>query len=215
MNTPEPNLNNDAELAAMDDPEFQHILGDLLEAIERGEPAAFDRYAKQHPRYAPALLQTALYALPASARMQEEGSSAADPAVTKGILAAMNQLGITPAKSILAVRKDLGWSIGELAKRLFIPGHLALKLERGQIITWSERLTTKLAEAMQTTRDHAEAILQITAGNFSTEAAAFSAEGDPDVAVVAKNRQETFDFDEALGKAHLTPEQAEHWKAGK
>jgi len=215
MNTPDPNTHNDADLAVMDDPEFQHILGDLLEAIERGETAAFDGYARQYPRYAPALLQTALYALPASARMQEEASSAEDPAVTKGILAAMNALGITPAKSILATRKDLGWTIAELAKRLFIPVQLALKLERGQILTWSERLTTKLAEVMETTREQAEAILQITAGNFSAEAAAFSAEGDPDVAVVAKNRQETFDFDEALGKAQLTPEQAEHWKTGK
>ncbi len=215
MNTPDPNTNNDADLAVMDDPEFQYILGDLLEAIERGETAPFDRYARQYPRYAPALLQTALYALPASARMQEEASSAEDPAVTKGILAAMKALGITPAKSILAARKDLGWSVGELAKRLLIPVRLALKLERGQIITWPERLTTKLAEVMETTRDHAEAILQITAGNFSTEAAAFSAEGDPDVATVAKNRQETFDFSEALDKEPLTPEQAACWKAGK
>jgi hypothetical protein len=214
MNRHNPDMTDDIDLKVVEEPEFRRILGDLLEAMEQGDTAAFDRYARQHPAYAPALLQAALCALPASERMREEADLEPDTAVAAGIQAAMKELGIAPGRTILAMRSDLGLSLGELARRLLIPARAALKLERGQIARWPERLATKLAEALQTTWAEAEAILQTTSGNFSMEAAAYSADGDPDVAVAAKNRQVTFDFEEALAMEQLTPEQAEFWKAG-
>lgn len=199
----------------MDDPEFRHILGDFLEAVERGEPAAFDRYANLYPRFAPALMQVALYAFPAEARRRTETTSGQDPAVAAGIQLAMNALGIASAKNLLAVRNDLKWSLGDLARHLLIPASVALKIERGQITTWPDRLTSRIAEVMDTTQQYAEAILRATAGNFRTEAAAFSAEGDPDIATVTQRRQETFDFEDVLAKERLTPEQIAYWKVGR
>lgn len=214
MNPQEFDASFDAKPDMANDPEFRRILADLLESVAGGEPAAFDRYAKQYPRYAPALLQAALYAVPIEARMRIEAAPEHDSAAAAGISAAMSSLGISPPKTVLDSRKALGWSLGDLARRLLLPDRIALKIERGQIATWPIRLTEKLAEALETTQEYADAVLTETAGNFRTTAAAFSAEGDPEVATVGQRRQETLDFDEALSMERLTPEQAAYWKAG-
>jgi len=212
MNIHDPDANYDADLSLLDEPEFRHILGDLLEAVEQGETAAFDRYARQFPNYAPALLQTVLYAQAAEERMRHDVVTEPDPAVDAGIQAALTSLGIAPAKTLLAARTDRGWTLAELARRLMVPARLTLKLERGQIVRWPERLAARLSETMETTREYAESVLQATAGSFRMEAAAYSACGDPDVAAVAQSRRETFDFEEVLASESLTPEQAEFWK---
>ena len=213
MSTQDFNTSFDADADPMDDSEFRSILAEFLQAMHGGEAAAFDRFAKQYPHYAPALLQVGFFAAPIEARMQTEAAQEHDTSVANGIKAAIVSLGIAPARTILETRKARGWSLGDLARRLLLPSKLTLKIERGQIGTWSLRLAERLAEVLETAREDADAILMATAGSFRREAAAFSAEGDPEVETIGKRRQETLDFDEALSQESLTPEQAAYWKA--
>ena len=123
--------------------------------------------------YAPALLQVGFFAAPIEARMQTETAHEHDTAAANGIKAAMISLGISPTRTIFETRKALGWSLGDLSRRLLLPNGLTLKIERGQIGTWSLRLAERLAEALETAREDADAILRATAGSFRREAAAF------------------------------------------
>lgn len=219
-----------------DDPEFRRILADLLEAMEEGKPAAADRIAREHPAHAPALLQSALYAEAAASRMRNLGDSVPDSVAEAGMRAAFRRLGFVPSEisetdsnsaprpagigdglppqSLLAARQDRGWSLAELARRLSLPAGMVLKLEQGRIVSWPERLAARLADALETTRERAESILTATGGSHRAGALAFSASGDPEVAAVQRNRRETLDFEEALAKERLTPEQAAIWREG-
>ncbi len=189
MNTHEVGPEYNAELDVMQEPEFRRILGDLFDAIDQGEPTAIDRLARQHPRYAPALLLSAMHGMPADARARSIVVSAEDAAAAAGIQAAMNALGIASLESesteagsvveereagarsgakspltVLIARKERGWTLAELARRLLLPNGLVLKLERGQIVTWPRQLAARLAEALDSTPLVADSILRATAG---------------------------------------------------
>jgi transcriptional regulator with XRE-family HTH domain len=202
------------------DDAFERIRLEFIAEHEAGRAPTLYDYAARYPNYAAALADFILdYLRMENAAVRTAPADAASPAAERALERALAGIVATaPAAQALALadwRKERGWSLGELARRLLLPVSLALKIERGQIVTWPGRLAEKLAEAMGATPEQAEAALRATAGNFRAEAAAFFADGDPDVATVAQRRRETFAFDEALSRERLTPEQAAYWKAGR
>ncbi len=228
MNVPNHPSSNDSNTSTdafdrslIDEPEYTVALDELLEGLETEDTTAYDRTARRYPRYAAPLLEAALIALPAERRVREAAAAYADApaevtaAVEAGIGAARRELGLATgtALTIADARKERGWTVGELARRLHLSSLLATKIDRGQMTTWSERLTRAVAEAFETTRDAAGAMLTATAGNFRAPAAsAYSAEGAPDAALVAQRRREGLDFETELTKDRLTPEQAAYWR---
>jgi hypothetical protein len=197
----------------------------FIEEHEAGRTPALEAFVARYPKYARELTDFILDHLRtknAVARMVVAESPS--PYAVAAVNRALASLGIASqsstatehsfsAQPLNEVRNARNWSLGELARHLLLPNNVALKLERGQIISWTNRLREKVAEVLAVSQEQAEAILHTTAGNFRNPAAAFSAEGDPDIATVNERRQERFDFTDLLSKEQLTPEQSAFWNA--
>jgi hypothetical protein len=208
----------------LDEPEYKLALDLLLTRLSDSEPEAYERTARAFPRFAAPLLDAALRNRTAEARLSQNADavpdSAARHATSAGIAAAFRDLGLTaittdekPVLVFSDARKASGWNLAETSRRLHLPTSLVLLLERGQITTWTEKLTDTIAAVFETTREQAEKMLQASAGNYRSVAAAYSAQGDPDTTQVSQNRQQARDFAAELEKAHasLTPEQRQYW----
>jgi len=216
----------------LDEPLYETALDELLLAMESGEGGAYDRVARRYPRYAAPLLDAVLIVLPAEQRLREDKAEYTTEfiaAADAGIAAARSQLGLTraasasvllrePAVSVAAAlgeeRKARGWSLAELARRLYVPKELLLKIERGQFRDWPERLTRAVADALTVSREQARAVLQATGANSPlVTAAAYSARGVPESDLVRERRGATEDFDAEFERIQtaLTPEQTAYW----
>lgn len=215
-----PNDNNSTDVfdrALLTEPEYEVALSELLVGLETSDDTAYDRLARRYPRYAAPLLEAAMIAIPAERRLQNETitvPASVTTAVAEGMNAAHRHLGleIAPSHSVGEERKARQWSLGEMAQRMHLPNQLALLIDRGQIATWTTKLVRSVAEAFDTTREEALAMLNGT--NVQTAgAAAYSAQGTPDTATVTQRRQVTVDFDAELQKVRhlLTAEQADYW----
>ena len=206
------------------DDTLEQIRLEFIAEHEAGQTPTLEAFISRYPKYAVELTDFILdFLRTKNAMAQMEVQEEASPYATAAVNRALASLGISdlapstsePAFSIqplVEIRNALNWSLGELARRLLLPVNMVLKLERGQFASWPSQLEDKLAETLSASRERASAILKVTAGSFRKTAAAFSAEGDPDIETVNQRRQETFDFTEVLAKERLTPEQAAFWK---
>ena len=201
------------------DETFEQIRLEFIAEQEAGHAPTLDAFAARHPEYAAPLADFILdYLRIENGAARRPLTDQASPEAKRVLARTLTALGIekttAPAATLADTRKARALSLGELSRRLLLPTPLTLKIERGQITRWPARLAEKLAEALETTREQAHAILNATAGSFGGEtAAAFSAEGNPDVAAVAARRQETFAFEDALARESLTSEQAAFWQS--
>lgn len=203
---------------------FDAIRREYISEHEAGNAPTLEAFVARHPRYAGELTDFILDYLAVENAVAGDHIPDQAEAYRAGTDRAFAALGIErPAAPVETVelstgtlreaRTAKGWTFADMARRLHLPTGLLLKAERGQITDWPAKLTQTLADALAVPRAAAEQLLQATAGNFRQTAAAFSADGDPDVATANARRQETFTFADALAKEKLTPEQAAFWQA--
>ena len=187
--------------------DFEAIKLQFIADWEDGKGPTLQDYVKRHPQCRDELIEFVMSFAPLKNGVRHLTESLVPSDSTLRIIEETVAKTSTSVRSLTEARREMGWSVAQLARELNVPERMGMYLVRGIVREWPPALEQKLSEVLCRTQAQIAELLRNSAPIPATQ---FKAKGQ-----LQTGAAQSMTFSEALAdcenRGELTPQQRQEW----